>query len=415
LVSATSILVTLLFWTVLPSRFLMNELTEYHTYYEPVARNILAGRGFLVENQTPAILYPPGYPLILAGIFGLADLLALSEGVIVSAFILLSMSLTSVLVFWLARSVWGPLAGFISSLVWITHPFILWLTKQPNSEIPFMAFLYGGYALFWFAILRKGHMWSLSFFSGLLIGIAMLIRPIALGVGALLVATLWLVGRDLTVRLRLFLSMMVLLGNLVAVFPWEGWIYSQTSRVVPLSTIGGIMGVANGLTPIGYKESKFPPDVSVLMQDLLDRYGEMDSFGGIATVLAEEFQSRPLLVTKLLAFKAARSWYGTDSGRFETLILLLQIPYLVLILWGSYKAWKQGGGAKQLVISIWLMVLYFWGMSTAMPPLLRYMAPAIGLLIVLIPGILPVLGTQFRPQVGEEYDNAHSRHFGLLP
>ena len=52
-----------------------------------------------------------------------------------------------------------------------------------------------------------------------------------------------------------------------------------------------------------------------------------------------------------------------DSGRFETPILLIQTAYLVLALWGSGAAWRRGGTTKQLAMSIWLLALYFWGMT----------------------------------------------------
>jgi hypothetical protein len=210
---------------------------------------------------------------------------------------------------------------------------------------------------------------------------------------------------------------MVLLGNLVAIFPWEAWLYSQTGRIVLLSTVGQD-SLADGLTFATFPESyrqMVPHDVSILLQDIQARHGEMSSFSNVISILVGEFRSRPIAVAKHFAIKAARSWYGTNSGRFEVLLILIQFPYLALLLWGSYKAWRKGGTAKQLTISIWLIVLYFWEMSILGIAMLRYMVPAIGLLIVLIPGILPALGMQSRPQVGEEYDNVHSRHFGLLP
>ena len=39
-------LVTLLFWITLPTTF-QNTNSDYILFYEPVARNILAGRGFM--------------------------------------------------------------------------------------------------------------------------------------------------------------------------------------------------------------------------------------------------------------------------------------------------------------------------------------------------------------------------------
>ena len=65
------------------------------------------------------------------------------------------MALTSVLVYLLAQSVWGPLPALISALIWMTYPFALWLTKQQGSEMPFLVVFYGGVYLFWRALLRR--------------------------------------------------------------------------------------------------------------------------------------------------------------------------------------------------------------------------------------------------------------------
>jgi hypothetical protein len=273
----------------------------------------------------------------------------------------------------------------------MTYPFALWLTKLPGSEIPFMVVFYGGFYLFWYAQLYKSHAWPLFFSSGMLMGLAMLIRPIAIGIGFVMGMILWVVRRDMKVSLRLFLIMMILLGNLMAILPWEIWAYFTTNKIVALST-NGIGTISNGLTfaiPLDsktYRQGvKVPQDIELLMRDFHARDNEMQSLGGVITVVKEAFQSQPLTVMKLLALKAGRSWYATDSNRFETLILLIQIPYLALILWSNKAAWKQGGSAKQLSIGIGWIVLYFWGMTTISISTLRYMTPVMGLLFILVP------------------------------
>jgi 4-amino-4-deoxy-L-arabinose transferase-like glycosyltransferase len=383
-------LTTLLFWTVLPTPYQVNENTEYIGFHEPVARNILAGQGFIVGNGEPAIRFPPGYPLLIAGIFRLADLLKIPERILLSLFVLINVGLTSMFVFCLARIIWGPLPALVPVFIWMTHPFALWLTKQPNTETPFMAVLFGGLYLFWRALWHKSNSWSLYLFSGLLIGFAMLIRPIALLVGVLMAAIVWWLGREMRVRQRLFLGAMVLLGNLVVILPWEAWVYFKTDKFVLLSTIGHnslVRGMTFHAFPESYRDV-FSESVSTLLQDIEARSAEMRSLSGIISVWADEFRARPLTVATVFAHKMARSWFGTDSGRYEILLVLIQIPYLAILLWGSFRAWIQGGPARQLTLSIWLLVLYFWLMSTLGIAMLRYMVPAMGLLMVLLPSLL---------------------------
>lgn len=386
----TSILVTLSFWVILPAHFQINEQSDYILFYEPVARNLLAGHGLALGDGTPAIRYPPGYSFLLAGLFGLSTLLKIHEEVVLSGFMLLSMGLTSVLVFRFAQCIWGVRPALICSLIWVTYPFALWLTKQPNSEAPFLVMFYAGIYLFWHGLLHKSRSWVVYFVCGLFVGLAMLIRPIALGVGLVMGAILWLVRREAPARLRLLLTSMILLGNLIAILPWEAWLYLNTNRLMVLSS-GGVPSIRDGLTfavtPKGYRQAiRIPQDVAALMQDIQDvrRHSDkMTSLGSVISVMIEKLRTQPLVVCKLLLLKASRSWYGTDSGRFETPIMLIQVVYLILVLWGTRAAWKQGGIAKYAVMGIWLIVLYFWAMTVSVLSILRYMVPAMGLLFVL--------------------------------
>jgi hypothetical protein len=70
LVFLASILSTFCFWAILPPQLGINENSDYTSFYEPVARNILAGHGLVTSHGIPAVRYPPGYPILLAGIFG---------------------------------------------------------------------------------------------------------------------------------------------------------------------------------------------------------------------------------------------------------------------------------------------------------------------------------------------------------
>jgi hypothetical protein len=186
---------------------------------------------------------------------------------------------------------------------------------------------------------------------------------------------------------------LVLAGNLLAVLPWEAWMYAHTGHLVPLST-GGAPAMRDGLT-FGVNKKGFrqgiavAPDVKELMQEMLDQYDTLTSFGAVVSAVKDQWQKRPMAVVKLYALKLARSWYGTDSQRWETPILLMQLVYVGVLLWSSLVAWKRGGWARQLAIGVWLIVFYFWGMNLISLPLLRYTVPVVGLAFVLVPAMVP--------------------------
>lgn len=387
-----AILITVLFWNVLPARFQINESSDYLKFYEPVARNIVQGSGITL-GDSPATRYPPGHPIFLAGVFIFAELFMLPEEAVVSTVILICTGLSSVFLFVLARQVWGPVPAAVSALVWMTYPLALWLTKQPNSEVSFLVFFYGSLALLWSALSRKEQPMFFYFSCGFLIGIAMLIRPIALGIGLLMGVVVWFVKRNESLRARATLVAMLLLGNVAAVLPWELWIYAKTGKIILLTTAGS-PNMDDGLTfaTLGSRPaSGAPQDVVKLSQDIAAQPERTRSLSGVISVLGEELRNRPLATAKLISLKILRSWYGTDSRRFDYAIILLQIPYLALILWGSWQAWKSGGRIRSIVISLWVVVLYFWGLTFMALSLARYMVPVIGLLFVLLPACFPLV------------------------
>jgi len=379
-VFAAAVLVTLVFRAVLPAGYRVNENSDYIALYSPVAHNILAGRGITIGMGVPAIGTPPGYPLILAGVVGLSGVLRLPEGVGILALACLAMGVCSVLVYVVARSMWGAVPALVAPVLWMT------------SEIPFLIVCYGAFGLFWSGVTQRGgggyRRYALT---GILVGGAALIRPIAIGLGVALAAVLWLTRRDLAPRLRLGLVTALLVGNLAAVFPWEARVYRQTGRVVLLGTVGAV-SMRDGLVfahPLEYRTwITVPAGVKLVMEDAWARSNELNSSRDMLRFLVGEFRERPMAVGELLALKVARSWYGTDSGRHEGVILLIQALYVPVALWASFVAWRQGGRSRQLAVSVAVTVVYFWAMVTLVVPLLRYMVPAVGLLFVLLPVLL---------------------------
>jgi hypothetical protein len=123
------------------------------------------------------------------------------------------------------------------------------------------------------------------------------------------------------------------------------------------------------------------------MNDIQARYGELNSLTDIAAIMSKELLARPVAVVKLFLLKAVRSWYGTDSRRLETPMMLLQLAYLALILWATKISWQLGGTARKLTVSIWLIAFYFWGMTMVALSISRYMLPAMGLLFTLLPAV----------------------------
>jgi hypothetical protein len=94
----------------------------------------------------------------------------------------------------------------------------------------------------------------------------------------------------------------------------------------------------------------------------------------------------------LFLTKAAVSWYGNDSHHHERWALLIQLFYLPFFILG---AWLARGGGRQYRNFLFIacgVTLYYWAMTTFVAlPIVRYMVPAISLLMVLAGNALDVL------------------------
>lgn len=387
-----AVIVTLVFWALLPSSLRQNDSTDYSFYYEPLARNILHGDGFVRQDGSLITSNPPGYPILLAGIFTVAQIAGLSEDFVHSVFVLLCMGLSSIFVFLLSEKFWGTRGAWLSALFFMTYPFALWLTKQPSTEIPFMAVFYAGFYLFWVALKRDRNRWLLLFFAGICMGLAMLVRGIAFGSGVLLCSLFLLLNRDTTLKMRLLLVLALFAGNTFAIFPWQAWLYGRTGQMILLGT-NGASSIKDGLTfavqSKNYRaEIAIPADVTKLQEELVIETDSMRSLTKIFETLGRHFLEKPWSVLKLFLIKAGRSWFGTDSGRMEPMILAVQLFYAVVVLLATAAVWRLRHQYSDLLWFVWVPVFYFWLMTTLVLSILRYMTPTIGLVSLLIPGLL---------------------------
>lgn len=368
---------------------LATEGTDYPTYYRPVAEGLAMGRGISEPDGTSAT-YPPGYPVYLAVVFRFASILHAETGLMVRVGNAVLSAACALLLFVLMSSAWPQRRSLTGVLLWISYPFGLWLSLSPNSELLFMVVLYSAVYLLWRTSFASDFApWSYLLIGGLS-GLAALVRAGGLGLGCVLAVIALFLCTKLSFRRRALAALLLLAGNLIAILPWQVFL-TMSGREDRVRRYG-MMAIRDGLTfgvdSKGYRIGKaLPPDVAAVMHRFHERGKHWDSPATAAHAFLEESRSSPIAVIKLTLLKAARAWFGTDSGRLETGILLLQIPYLGLILAASVCALRQGGRIARLTLAVWLVAAYFWFMAILALSILRYMIPAIGLLFAILPSL----------------------------
>jgi len=381
--SAATVLFTLLFLLAPSAVRPRADYNDFEAFYRPVAENLVEGRGYTGADGEPELHNPPGYPFILAGLFWLADVTLLSQESALSAFTALAMGVACALVFLLARELFSPRVAWVAAALWVTYPITLLMALYKFSEVPFTVVLLLTTLLFvrW---TRSAITVRRALVLGALVGVATLIRPAAILLAVPLLVGLWVWKPLVASRSRRTLAAALLAANLLVLLPWEVWAWVRTDRVILLSTAGN-RSMTDGLT-VGQRprdetgSTYIPGDVDDLMADIARETPAAATFGQLSEPLGEAVRERPFTVMKLVAFKAARAWYGTNQLRYEAIILPLQLAYLALVAIGAALAWRRGTRSRSAVLFVALVVGYSWLMALTVLSIVRYLAPATALL-----------------------------------
>lgn len=408
-VALGAVLVALAFRAVLPPGLAANQSSDFHHFYEPAARSLLAGEGLTVGGA-PLERFPPLFPLLLAAVFALAAATPLSEAAALATFELACFGAAAALVGALAARLWGRRGALLAVAAWITFPLLLWLTKQPNSELPFLVLLYGAVWLFWATVRaaspRSAVVSALA--CGLVAGLAGLTRSIGLPLGMVLAIGLWAIGRRVAAPAaasrRAVLALCLVLGSAAAIVPWTLWLEAETGRAWGTGAANALEdGLTFAVRSKGYREAMVAPAGAVRAMKELDATlgaggepaagestrGEPATVGGILAVAATQTGRDPLGMAQLVGFKAVRAFYGTDTGRFEGLVLALDLCWLLVLGWAARRSARRGGAAAAWMRLVVLVGGWFWLATLFALPLVRYLVPAIGLSFTLLPALLP--------------------------
>lgn len=323
-------------------------VTDYETFYRPVAESVARGDGLRTPDGEPAVRYPPGFPLLLAAGFA-----TVGEPWAARLLNALAMTGAAVLLFLIARRLAGERAGWAAAALWTLYPPNWLLLAGPFSEPSFCMLLY--LAVWW---RMEGRGWP----TGVALGLAMLVRPIAI-----LLPLVFLTRKT---------ALPLLAGCLLTVLPWEIWAHRETGRWLPLAD-GGTETMLDGLMLASnqrnaYRGAVALPDGARRVSLAAEAHArKLNSPVAVASFLLDQKQ---LDAAQLLAVKAARAWYATDSGRFDGWLAGLQAVLLGLAVRGARRLPRAG-----LLLAI---TAYFWGMTILAYSMLRYMLPAMGLLLV---------------------------------
>jgi 4-amino-4-deoxy-L-arabinose transferase-like glycosyltransferase len=184
--------------------------------YDYLARALVRGEGFVHLDGRATAFWPPGYPLLLAGVYAaFGD--AATNGLLLNAFLGTG---TVLLVYLIGRQAFGKTAGLAGAAITACFPSLIFLTGVTLSETAFTFFMLLGVYLVMRDASSHEQRRNLALLlpAGLVLGFAALIRGQALLLPLVFVAFWWRSGLGWpAVGDRL---VAVMLGIALFVAPW---------------------------------------------------------------------------------------------------------------------------------------------------------------------------------------------------
>lgn len=410
---------TQIIYFLLPASSRINESLDYNLFYYVIAERLSAGQPFdtafwfssLTDQAKPVARsmqgefvthYPPGMPVLLSFLIKLAENFGLGPKPLIHFVFDVLYALSASIFFLFALQLTSSKYALLGGLVWASYPLNLWLTKQPNSEIPFLFF----FLLSLLSLMRACNSNSLrwAFITSVSLGLAINFRAagILLPIVFCIILKLYDSGIKLQISSTLTLKAIAILVFVpyLLITPWEIKMYQNTGRFIP---------VASSAEDMSQNMDKFfltpGPDKKLIISNAL-RHNILDRNCGTTK---EKFYKKICIIhNKNMAFndksaianlefywhRFTRPFYGTFTKRHEMKVLTLNAFYLILIILGCWFAKPEK--RRQLSFMCVPIFLYFFSLSLVVIPVTRYMVPAFGILFIFIPYCLDVFTSKKR-------------------
>jgi hypothetical protein len=305
--------------------------------------------------------WPPGYSLLIAPFVtdAMETTLARLRWVHAALAVLWVLALSGLI----RKAVPAARVGVLLSLA-VFWPPMLGIGQPGYSELPLAVSLAGAAWLFAELLAQvrlTGRGVALACLTGGLFGLAALIKTLALpAAGVALVVLLAGARRH---PARALYGALVALGFAAVLLPWVLTYAGHTGHIG--FTSAGLSSTRDGLVRFSHL---------AVARDLADGLstatGPADAVWRCWSVVRQD----PPGTVFLLAAKFARVWFGTYSGRYDALLAVCNVPWMLLFLGATCAACRRPAWASPvhgfLIGSVWAV----WLAAFSVLPLFRYLS-----------------------------------------
>jgi len=351
--------------------------------------HVFVMRDVLATGLPQRAIWPPGFGYFLAGKWLLMKALGLPYWmgkVLVDVFLVVASGIASVELG--RRLTHNRRLAVASGLGLVAAPIFLLASAEGLAVLLFQPIFLGSLILLVGALQRLGGSLALTAahtaLAGGVMGAACLVRanPQFL-IFALVPFVLGTLGPGRFGRRLLRTSALVLvfvLGQSLATAPWQSWQRTLgasgvfTAPVLYYAFIDGLPRHPGNRVSDWAREHRAELPLT---------------FESVVNINTRWLREDPGALLRLYALKVVRTWYLSDSGRWDRAILLLHLPWWLGAVFGLGLWYRRLGSRAGVLRRIWtdpalvflvLTVLYMWGVSALVAGLARYMAPVYGLL-----------------------------------
>lgn len=368
--------------------------------YDRFATNLVQGKGYVDHYGIARVDKPaPGYPLFLACIYfflGKSFIIVRIIQAILDSFTAVFTAVIALRVF--QKTTISLCVGFLYGC----NPLLIYSSNLVMTESLFTFFFIAMMLLLIIGVNSKRGIWMV--FSGVLLGMAILTRPVIF-LFVLVVILFLLVYPFLNSLYRRI--MFVLYYIFPCVFILASWGFYN---YLCCHTVEYIPGQHRSGAPFlwGSSEKYFVPDSERKQKLQIDIAHYMSSLNdggkgisrdidyrwtvGVNNYKKLYYSDRKGFILFILK-KIGRLWYGTDSRKYEKQIAMIMIPLVLLGLCGfviSFRRFEKRGD----ILLISSGIGYFSFMHILFFPIVRFMIPIIPLVLLFV-GVSIVAGWEY--------------------
>jgi hypothetical protein len=377
-------------------------MTDTLKIYSPLAVSLAAGKGYVLGGQFYTER-PPLYPLFMSAVYRLTGDSRTDNRVYPAVSIFLQVC-SLFFLRRMAREVFPEKKAWLSFLIFAAYPFFVLFSVQKYvwTYTVLLTFLFLAAVVFFMTALRRGGIFY--FLSGFFLGLSALVWP---GISFLWI--FFAVYACIPARRRgqkwirlLGIVLLIFSGFKVPVTCWEIQIDRHAGKGF-LANNYGVKVILDGLK----QDEGFKFDHFEFVRDI--RAAEagnpeaFKSFNGIASYTAKELRRKPVPTLTFFVAKLVTPWYAQASEIYDRWILWVQIPYLLLGVYGIGVCLKRKIPHTFFFIAL---VVYFWFFAFVAYSILRYMIPVMGVWMLFVAAGLADLIARIHPPADRQLGRA---------